>query len=107
MITTLGDQQLANSTVNWYQSVHAPLTVLMFDGPHPDLRKGFFEAESEAKTRRVGTAVRIWRSKKRRTITYLTLRSGTWSADARRAGPRNRLFLMGFAKCIDTVQPTR
>lgn len=104
MFTTLGDQQLSNSTVNWYQSVHTPFTVLMFVGPHPDLRKGFFEAETEARTRRVSTAVRIWRSKKRRTVTYLTLRSGTWSADARRVGPHNRLFLMGFAKSIDTVR---
>jgi hypothetical protein len=98
MLTTLGDQQVHGGVVNWPQSVRTPFTVMLFDGPHPDLRKEFFAAESEARSRRVGTAVRIWRSKRRRTVTYLTPRSGTWSADARRVGPLHRLYLVGFAR---------
>lgn len=96
---TLGDQKVGdNGSFNWYQSVNMPRSVILFDGPHPDLRKEFYAAELEARSRRVGTAFLAGRSRKNRTVTYVMFHPGNWSADARRSGTKKGLTLMGFAK---------
>lgn len=96
---SLGDQLIGEgSVINWYNGVATPRTVFLFEGPHPDLRLDYSEAEREARKRQVGKAYRIWRSKRYQTVTYFMARSGEWNADARRVGTKGSLLLMGFAR---------